>query len=139
LEDLDDEVDINSAWETIRQNIKISGKESPGYLKLKKHKPWFDKGCSELLDQRKQAKCRLYKTTILLVVLYGCETWFLTLREEHRLGVFENRVLRRIFRRSSNKATGGWRTLHNGQVKEDKMDMACSMNGEKKNAYRLLV
>jgi hypothetical protein len=38
-----------------------------------------------------------YKTIILLVVLYGCETWSLALREEHRLGVFENRVLRRIF------------------------------------------
>jgi hypothetical protein len=56
LEDLDAEVEINSAWETIRQNIKISAKESLGYLELKKHKPWFDKGCSKLLDQRKQAK-----------------------------------------------------------------------------------
>jgi hypothetical protein len=54
--DLDAEVEINSAWETIRENIKISAKESLGYLKLKKHKPWFDKGCSKLLDQRKQAK-----------------------------------------------------------------------------------
>jgi hypothetical protein len=40
---------------------------------------------------------RIYKTIILPVVLYGCETWSLTLREEHRLRVFENRVLRRIF------------------------------------------
>jgi hypothetical protein len=56
LEDLDTEVEINSAWETIRGNIKISAKESIGYFKLKKHKPWFDEGCSELLDQRKQAK-----------------------------------------------------------------------------------
>jgi hypothetical protein len=40
---------------------------------------------------------RIYKTIILPVVLYGCETWSLTLREEHRLKVFENRVLRRIF------------------------------------------
>jgi hypothetical protein len=40
---------------------------------------------------------RIYKTIILLVMLYGCETWSLTLREEHRLGVFENKVLRRIF------------------------------------------
>jgi hypothetical protein len=45
LEDLDTEVKINSAWETIRENIKISAKESLGYFKLKKHKPWFDKGC----------------------------------------------------------------------------------------------
>jgi hypothetical protein len=41
--------------------------------------------------------CRIYKTIILPVALYGCETWSLTLREEHRLRVFENRVLRRIF------------------------------------------
>jgi hypothetical protein len=49
-------MDINRAWETIGQNIKISAKESPGYHELKKHKPWFDEGCSSLLDQRKQAK-----------------------------------------------------------------------------------
>jgi hypothetical protein len=56
LEDLDTEVEINSAWETIRENIQISAKESLGYLELKKHKPWFDEGYSKLLDQRKQAK-----------------------------------------------------------------------------------
>jgi hypothetical protein len=42
-------------------------------------------------------KIKIYKTIIIPVVLYGCETWSLTLREEHRLRVFENRVLRRIF------------------------------------------
>jgi hypothetical protein len=57
LEDLDAEVEINSAWETIRENIKISAKESLGYFELKKHKPWFDEGCSKLLDQRKQTNC----------------------------------------------------------------------------------
>jgi hypothetical protein len=56
LEDLDAEVEINSAWDTIRENIKISAKESLGYFELKKHKPWFDEGCKKLLDQRKQAK-----------------------------------------------------------------------------------
>jgi hypothetical protein len=56
LEDLDAEVEINSAWETIRENIKVSTKESLGYFELKKHKQWFDKGCSKLLDQRRQAK-----------------------------------------------------------------------------------
>jgi hypothetical protein len=56
LEDLDTEVEINSAWETIRKIINISAKESLGYFELKKHKSWFDEGCSELLDQRKQAK-----------------------------------------------------------------------------------
>jgi hypothetical protein len=42
---LDTEVEINSAWETIMENIKISVKESLGYFELKKHKPWFDEGC----------------------------------------------------------------------------------------------
>jgi hypothetical protein len=56
LEDLDTEVEINSAWEMIRENIKISAKESLGYFELKMYKPWFDKGCSKLLDQRKEAK-----------------------------------------------------------------------------------
>jgi hypothetical protein len=55
-EDLDTEVEINSAWEMIRENIKISTKESLNYFELKKHKPWFNEGCSKLLDQRKQAK-----------------------------------------------------------------------------------
>jgi hypothetical protein len=58
LEDLDTEVEINNAWETISENIKISARESLGYFEVKKHKPWFDKGCSELLDQRKQAKLK---------------------------------------------------------------------------------
>jgi hypothetical protein len=53
LEDLDTEAEI---WETIRENIKISAKESLGYYEMKQHKPWFDKGCSKLLDQRKKAK-----------------------------------------------------------------------------------
>jgi hypothetical protein len=56
LEDLDTEVELNSAWETIRKNINISAKESLGYFELKKHKPWLEEGCSKLLDERKQAK-----------------------------------------------------------------------------------
>jgi hypothetical protein len=56
LENLDTKLDINKAWETIRENIQISAKESLGYYELKKHKTWFDEECSELLDQRKQAK-----------------------------------------------------------------------------------
>jgi hypothetical protein len=45
FEDLEAEVEINSDWETIRENTKISAQESPGYFELKKHKPWFDEGC----------------------------------------------------------------------------------------------
>jgi predicted metallo-beta-lactamase superfamily hydrolase len=56
LENSDTEVDINRAWETIRENIKISAKVSLDYYELKKHKPWFNEEYSKLLDQRKQAK-----------------------------------------------------------------------------------
>jgi hypothetical protein len=48
LEKLDNDVDINRAWEIIRENIKIPAKASVGFYELKKHKPWFDKGCSKL-------------------------------------------------------------------------------------------
>jgi hypothetical protein len=50
------------------------------------------------------------------VVLYGCETWSLALREEHRLRVFENRVLRRIFGPKRDEVTGEWRKLHNEEL-----------------------
>jgi hypothetical protein len=56
FEDLDTEVEINSAWEMIRENINISAKESLGYYELRKHKHWFNEGCSKLLDQRKEAR-----------------------------------------------------------------------------------
>jgi hypothetical protein len=52
---------------------------------------------------------RIYKTVILPVILYGCETWSLTLREEHGLRVFQNKVLRRIFGPKRVEVTGGWR------------------------------
>jgi predicted ABC-class ATPase len=55
----------------------------------------------------KNLKMIIYKTMILSVILYGCETWSLTLREEHRLRVFENKVLRRIFGPKRDEVTGG--------------------------------
>jgi hypothetical protein len=88
------------------------------------------------------------------VVLYGCETWSLTLREEDRLKVFENRVLRRIFGPKRDEVTGEWRKLHNEElhdlysspsiiriVKGRRMRWAghVARMGEKRNAYRLLV
>ena len=64
----------------------------------------------------KNLKIKIYRTIILPVVLYGCETWSLTLREEHRLRVSENRVLRRIFGPKRDGVTGEWRKLHNEEL-----------------------
>jgi hypothetical protein len=59
---------------------------------------------------------RIYRTITLPVVLDGCETWSLTLREEHIPRVFENRVLRRIFGPKRHEVAGGWRKLHNEEL-----------------------
>jgi hypothetical protein len=64
----------------------------------------------------KNVKIRIYKTIILPVDLYGYETWFLTLSEEHKLRVFEHRVLKRIFRKKRDEMTGGWRKLRNEEL-----------------------
>jgi hypothetical protein len=92
----------------------------------------------------KNLKIRIYKTIILPVVLYGCETWPLTLREELRLRVFESRVLRKIFGPKMDEVTGEWKKLHNEELrdlyslqsiiriiklKEDETGRACSTNG----------
>jgi hypothetical protein len=66
---------------------------------------------SRLLSRN--VKVKIYKNIILPVVLYGCETWALTLREEDRLRVFENRVLRRTIGPKRDEVTGEWRKLHN--------------------------
>jgi hypothetical protein len=99
-------------------------------------------------------KVKIYKTIILPVVLYWCETWSLTLREEHRLEMFENRVLRRIFGPKRDEVTGEWRRLHNGelhnlysspdiiwQIKSRSMRWAghVARMGEERNVYRVLV
>jgi len=64
----------------------------------------------------KNSEIKIYRTTILPVVLYGCETWSLTLGEERKLSVFENMVLRRIFGPRRDEVTGEWRRLHNGEL-----------------------
>ena len=69
-------------------------------------------------------KIKMYRIVILPVVLFGCETWWLTLREERRLRVFENRVLRRIFGAKRDEVTGEKRKLHN----EELNDLHCSPN-----------
>ncbi|KAJ4449029.1 hypothetical protein ANN_00423 [Periplaneta americana] len=102
----------------------------------------------------KNLKVRIYKTVILPVVLYGCETWTLTLREEHRLIVFENKVLRKIFEAKRDEVTGEWRKLHNTElhalysspdiirnIKSRRLRWAghVAHMGESRNAYRVLV
>jgi len=66
----------------------------------------------------KNLKIKIYRTIILPVLLYGCETWSLTLREERKLRVFENKVLRRIFGRRSDEVTGDWRRLHDEELND---------------------
>ena len=68
--------------------------------------------------QSKNLKIKIYRTIILPVVLYGCETWSLTLREERKLRVFENMVLRRIFAPRRDEVTGEWRKLHNEELND---------------------
>jgi hypothetical protein len=103
---------------------------------------------------KKNLNIRIYKTIILPVVLYGCETWSLTSREEHRLRVFENRMLRKIFGPKRDEVTGEWRKLHNEElrdlysslstiriIKSRRMRWAGNVArmGDMRNAYRLLV
>jgi hypothetical protein len=64
----------------------------------------------------KNVKMRIYKTIILAVVLYGCETWSLILKEEHRLKLFENKVLSGIFGPKRGEVTERWRKLHNEEL-----------------------
>jgi hypothetical protein len=66
----------------------------------------------------KNVNIRIYKTIILPVVLFGHETWFLTLRERNETRVFENRVLRRMFGPKRDEVTGEWRKLHNEEFRD---------------------
>ena len=66
----------------------------------------------------KNLKIKMYRTIILPVVLYGCETWSLTLREKRKVRVFENKVLRRIFGPRRDEVTGEWRRLHNEELND---------------------
>ncbi|KAJ4431782.1 hypothetical protein ANN_20387 [Periplaneta americana] len=102
----------------------------------------------------KSLKVRIYKTVILPVILYSCETWTLTLREQQRLRVFENKVLRKIFGAKRDEVTGEWRKLHNAElhalytspdiirnIKSRRLRWAghVARKGESRNAYRVLV
>jgi hypothetical protein len=65
----------------------------------------------------RNVKVKVYKTVIVPVVLCGCETWYVTFREGHRLRVFGNRVLRGIFGPKGDEVTGEWRKLHSGELR----------------------
>jgi hypothetical protein len=107
---------------------------------------------SRLLSRNVNVK--IYKTIILPVALYGCETWCLTVREEHSLRVIENRVLRRIFGPKTDEVTGEWRKLHNEELhilyfspniirqnKSGRMRRArhVARMGEERTVYRVLM
>jgi hypothetical protein len=107
---------------------------------------------SRLLSRN--VKVKIYKTIILPVVLYGCETWSLTLREEHRLRVSENRVLRRMFGPKRDEVMGEWRKLHSEelhnlcsspdiirQIKSRRMRWAghVARMGDEREVYKVLV
>jgi hypothetical protein len=102
---------------------------------------------------KKKLKIKIYRTVIFPVVLYGCETWSLTLREEHRLRVFENRVLRKIYG-PKREEDGSWRKFHNDElhnlysspntvkvIKSRRMRWArhVARMGEGRGVYRILV
>jgi len=102
----------------------------------------------------KNLKIKIYRTIILPVVLYGCEAWSLTLREERKLRVFENMVLRRIFGPRRDEVMGEWRKLHNEElndlysstnivrvIKSRRMRWAghVARMGEERGVYRVLV
>jgi hypothetical protein len=95
-------------------------------------------------------KIKICRRVILSVVLRGCETWSFTLREEHRLRVFENRVLRKLFRPKRDAITGEWRKLHNDvlctppniirMIKSRRMRLAghVARMGDRRGAYMVL-
>jgi len=102
----------------------------------------------------KNLKIKIYRNIILPAVLYGCETWSLILREERKLRVFENMVLRRIFEPRRDEVTGEWRRLHNEEpddlysspnivraIKSRRMRWAghVARMGEERVVYRVLV
>ena len=126
-----------------------------------KHRSWSGNACyhsvQNLLSTRllsRKLKIKIYRTIILPVVLYWCEAWSLTLREERKLRVFENMALRRIFGPRRDEVTGEWRRLHNEElsdlysspnivrvIKSRRMRRAgyVARMGEERGVYRILV
>jgi hypothetical protein len=127
----------------IHRNIKIPNKNP-----LKTWQPY--RSAQKFLSSRllyKDIKIKIYRTITLLVVLYGCETWSLTLREEHRLWAFANWERRKILVHNKEEITGEWRRLHTEelhipysspkyfsgyQMKKDELCRACFTNVKRK-------
>jgi hypothetical protein len=94
----------------------------------------------------KNIKIKIHRTKIVPAVFSGCETWSLTLREECKLRVLENRVLRRIFGPKRNEIIGEWRKLHNeelndlyssgDQIETKETSGACSTYGERRRCMQ---
>ena len=97
-------------------NINIIMKTSMEYWLYMANHSVQNRLSSRLLS--KNLKIKIYRTIILPVVWYGCETWSLTLREERKLRVFENMVLRRMFGPRRDEVTGEWRRLHNKELND---------------------
>src|SRR5215510_9342015 len=100
--------------------LKMCPTETYSRVRVGKNLSEFLSFGAEFLSFRllfKNLKIKIYRTIILPVVLYGCETWSLTLREVHRLMVFENRVLR-VFGPKRDEVTEEWRKLHNEELKD---------------------
>jgi hypothetical protein len=125
------------------------------HLKCKYLIKWFGSVFHSLPSRllSRNVKVKTCKIIILPVVLYGCETWSLTLREEHRLSVFENTVLRRIFGPKRDEVTGEWRKLHSeelhnlysspkislGKSRRMRWAVHVARMGEERKVYKVLV
>ncbi|KAJ4448691.1 hypothetical protein ANN_00081 [Periplaneta americana] len=150
-----------SSTESYPAFARIGSRENPGkYLnklvKIVLEEPQIQKNKQNTAQYSQYGLVCIthFRYIILPVLLYGCETWTLTLREEHRLRVFENKVLRKIFGAKRDEVTGEWRKLHNAElhalysspdiirnIKSRRLRWAghVARMGESRNAYRVLV
>ena len=109
---------MDSVWQSRLYGLNENSIQEEIKSKLKLGNACFH-SVQNILSSRlisKNVETKIYRTVILPVVLYGCETWSITLREERRLRELENRMLRRIFGPKRDEVTGEWRKLHNEEL-----------------------